>query len=42
VLYVARDGEPERHHGVIVRVEASPFAPSARLLRDHAVGIIDG
>jgi hypothetical protein len=42
VLYVARDDEPERHLGVIVRVEASPFAPSARLLRDLAAGVIDG
>ena len=40
-LCVARDDEPERHLGMIVRVEASPFAPSSRLLHDHAVGVID-
>jgi hypothetical protein len=42
VLYVARDDEPERHQGVIVRVEASPFAPSARLLEDFGAGVVDG
>ena len=42
VLYVAREDEPDRHHGVVVRVEASAFAPSALLLRDHANGVIDG
>ena len=42
MLYVAREDEPERHRGVIVRVEASPFAPSALLLRDHASGAVDG
>ena len=40
--YVAREDEPERHRGVIVRVEASPFAPSAMLLRDFASGAVDG
>ena len=42
MLYVAREDEPERHRGVIVRVEASPFAPSAMLLRDFASGVVDG
>ena len=42
MLYVAREDEPERHRGVIVRVEASPFAPSAMLLRDFASGAVDG
>jgi hypothetical protein len=41
MLYLAREDEPERHRGVVVRVEASPFAPSALLLRDHAVGVVD-
>jgi hypothetical protein len=42
VLYVARDDEPERHYGVIVRVETSSFAPSTRLLEDFGSGAVDG
>jgi hypothetical protein len=42
VLYVARDDEPERHQGVIVRVESSRFAPSDRLVEDFSNGVVDG
>jgi hypothetical protein len=42
VLYVARADEPARHRGAVVRVEASPFAPSLRLLRDLGAGRLDG
>jgi len=42
VPYVAREDEPERHRGVVVRVEASALAPSALLLRDYAHGVVDG
>ena len=42
MLYVAREDEPEGHRGVLVRVEASPFAPSSMLLRDFASGAVDG
>lgn len=42
MLYVAREDEPERHRGAVVRVEASPFAPSELLLRDLASTAVDG
>ena len=41
MLYVAREDGPERHRGAVVRVEASPFAPSELLLRDHASTAVD-
>jgi hypothetical protein len=42
MLYVAAADDPAQLRGVVVRVEASPFAPSALLLRDLASGAIDG
>jgi hypothetical protein len=42
MLYAARADEPERYRGAVVRVEASPFAPSAVPLPDHASGAVDG
>jgi hypothetical protein len=42
VLYLAREDEPARHRGTVVRIAASPFAPSTRLLQDVGNGAIDG
>jgi hypothetical protein len=32
VLYVARQDDPERHHGIVVRLHESVFVPPAALL----------
>jgi hypothetical protein len=36
VLYVARSDRPDRHHGRVIRVHRSPFAPPPGLPRDRA------
>jgi hypothetical protein len=41
VLYVAREDEPERHRGTVVRVHRSVFAPSAEDLRFVRPGASD-
>jgi hypothetical protein len=42
MLYVAPADDSERRRGGVVRVEASPFAPSPRLPEDCERGVVDG